>query len=74
MKYFYTFLLPTLLCFGSASGLQEETTELIKSELHYCRYIAWNAKVGWLPTQDALEWVDDIVRTVIEQIEEDEDD
>lgn len=70
MKFLYTFLLPTLLCTGSVIGSQEETVELVKTELHYCRYIAYEARHENVPLMHAIEWMDGIIETALDQLEE----
>lgn len=70
MKCFYTFLSLTFLCSGLVTGSQPKVVELVQSELHYCRYIAYQAKHDNIPKDDAIEWIDDIIEIAIDQLEE----
>lgn len=70
MKYLFTSLLLTLLCFGLVTGSEEKTIELVKSELYYCRYIAYESRHDNINPTDALDWVDGIIEIALEQLEE----
>lgn len=75
---FFVFLCSSLAISGEDTWKQKKPVdcskefmiELIKSEVAYARYIAWQTRKKLLPTEDGLLWVEDILGLVEEQLNE----